>query len=83
MLRKPKAAGETEDGYGKTLFSRDRFALMADPLARLKGRFILSIYDVPQIRELFCGFKFREVGLTYSVSGRGTEAKVLIIAGKV
>lgn len=71
----------SEDDYGKTLFERDQFALMAERLAQLKGRFILSINDVPQIRELFSGFEFREVGLTYSISGKGTEAKELIITG--
>lgn len=71
----------SEDDYGKTMFERDQFALMAERLAQLKGRFILSINDVPQIRELFSGFEFREVGLTYSISGKGTEAKELIVTG--
>lgn len=69
----------SEDDYGKTLFDRDQFALMAERLAQLKGRFILSINDVPQIRELFSEFMFCKVNLTYSVSGKGTEAKELII----
>ena len=56
---------------------------MAERFAQLKGRFILSINDVPQIRELFIDFEFREVGLTYSVSGKGTAAKELIITNAV
>ena len=71
----------SEDDYGKTLFGRDQFALMADRLGRIKGRFIMSINDVPQIREIFSAFNFREVGLTYSISGKGTAAKELIITG--
>ncbi|WP_348625524.1 DNA adenine methylase [Pseudochrobactrum sp. B5] len=72
----------SEDDYGKTLFGRDQFALMADRLGRIKGRFIMSINDVPQIREIFIAFDFREVGLTYSISGKGTAAKELIITGR-
>lgn len=73
----------SEDDYGKALFDRNQFAMMADRLAQLKGRFILSINDVPLIRELFSGFELREVGLTYSVSGKGTEAKELIISNRL
>ena len=71
----------SEDDYGKTLFGRDQFALMAERLSRIKGRFIMSINDVPQIREMFSVFDYREVGLTYSISGKGTAAKELIISG--
>lgn len=72
----------SEDDYGKGLFDRDQFTVMAERLARLKGRFILSINDAPQIRALFGRFECRPVELRYSVSGgRGTEAKELIILG--
>lgn len=70
-----------EDDYGKAMFSQEEFAELAERLARLKGRFILSINDVPQIRELFVRFRFEEVGLSYSVSGAATEARELIIVG--
>jgi len=72
----------SEGDYGKALFGRDQFALMAERLGRLKGRFIMSINDVPEIRDLFAGFAMDEVGLRYSVSGgKGTPAKELIISG--
>jgi DNA adenine methylase len=58
-----------ENDYGKAMFSRDDFAAMAGCLKGLKGRFILSINDVPEIRETFAGFAFREVKTTYSVGG--------------
>lgn len=41
---------------------------MADRLRNLKRRSILSIHDVPEIRETFAGFRMEEV-LLYSVSG--------------
>jgi DNA adenine methylase len=72
----------SEDDYGAELFTRDQFAELADHLARLKGRFILSINDVPEIRTLFARFRFEEVSLTYSVSsGARTAARELIITG--
>jgi len=72
----------SEDDYGAELFTRDQFAELADKLACLKGRFILSINDVPDIRRLFARFRFEEVSLTYSVSsGAGTAARELIITG--
>lgn len=72
----------SEGDYGKTLFGRDQFALMADRLARLKGRFILSINDVPEVRETFAGFAIEAVSLRYSVSGgKGTAARELIVSG--
>lgn len=71
----------SEGDYGRELFARDQFALMAERLACLKGRFILSINDVPEIRSLFGRFAFEEVGLRYSVAGgAGVAARELIIS---
>lgn len=71
----------SEGDYGKQLFGRDQFALMAERLANLNGRFILSINDVPEIREVFGRFHFAEADLTYSINGgRGTAARELIIS---
>ena len=69
-----------EDDYGEGLFGPDQFALMAVDLARLQGRFVLSINDRPQIREIFAAFTLIEAETTYSVSDVGaTRAKELII----
>lgn len=72
----------SEGDYGADLFSRDQFALMAERLAGLKGRFILSINDHPEVRRIFDGFTFDTADLLYSISGgRGVEARELIITG--
>jgi DNA adenine methylase len=72
----------SEDYYGKALFGRDQFAAVAERLAKLKGRFILSINDVPEIRALFSGCQIQPVELPYSVAGgKGTNAQELIIEG--
>lgn len=69
----------TEDFYGAELFSRDDFAKVSDSLRQLRGRFILSINDVPEIRELFAWATIEAVELNYRLGGRPTPARELII----
>lgn len=65
-----------EDYYGENIFSREDFAALAAQLAEIKGRFILSINDTPEIRETFAGFHVMEVPTKYSVSGGGKQKDV-------
>lgn len=71
-----------EDDYGRGLFSADDFARLRDLLGSLQGRFILSINDTPEIREIFKGLPFEEVGLNYRLSGKVTPARELIISSR-
>jgi len=64
-----------EADYGKGLFDRDQFALMAKTLGSIQGAFVLSINDVPEIRELFAGFECEPVRLTYTVARGRPEGK--------
>ena len=59
-----------EDDYGKALFSRDRFEDLAEQLGRLRGHFILSLNDVPEVREVFGRFQLTEVKTSYSIAAR-------------
>jgi DNA adenine methylase len=68
-----------EQDYGP-VFGREDFARLADRLAMIKGRFVLSINDRPEIREIFGRFEIEAVGLTYSVGPGVTEARELIIS---
>lgn len=54
-----------ESLYGKDLFSCQDFSLMAERLPTIKGKFIMSINDVPEIRRIFHGLKIREIQTTY------------------
>ncbi len=58
-----------ENDYGKGMFGREEFAAMAEQLAAIKGRFILSINDTPEIRALFAGFDIEEVSCRYTIGG--------------
>ena len=72
-----------ENDYGKGMFGRDQFAAMAEVLINLKGAFILSINDRPEIRELFGAFHMDEVTLKYTVATAGaTDAKELIVSNR-
>lgn len=70
-----------EDYYGKNQFQRDEFAALADKLRQIKGRFILTLNDVPDIRSLFAWARIEPVRLNYTASGKATEAREVIITG--
>lgn len=61
-----------EGDYGPGLFSRERFEEMATQLAGLKGRFLLSLNDHPDVRSIFGRFHLTEVRVTYSVGSKKT-----------
>ena len=73
---------ETE-GYG-TDFGHDDYLAMADQLARIRGRFIVSINDTAFVRQAFAAFEIAEVQTTWTVSsgaaGRGMKVTELIIS---
>lgn len=73
-----------EDNYGPGLFAPTDHALLRDCLAAVQGRFILTINDVPEIRDLYADerFSIEPVGVTYGLSSSGpTQARELIITG--
>jgi len=70
-----------ENDYGKNIFSRDDFEALAIQMKAIKGQFILSINDVPEIRELFSWAKIEAVELNYSIGKlKGKRAGELIIS---
>jgi DNA adenine methylase len=70
-----------EGDYGP-IFSREDFARLAEVLATIQGRFLLSLNDVPGVREVFAAFDMEEVQTTYSVAKAGSKkAGELIISG--
>jgi DNA adenine methylase len=73
-----------EGDYGKELFTREEYAELAAVLARLKGRFIMTLNDVPEVRRTFAAFRLEPVQLTYSLAGnnKAKPARELIISGR-
>jgi DNA adenine methylase len=58
-----------EGDYGRDLFDRSQFDAMAEQLRGIKGRFILSLNDHPEVRRIFDGFAIEAVPVRYTVGG--------------
>lgn len=69
-----------ERDYGDDLFDREQFGAMADQLATLKGRFIVSLNDRPEVREIFKAFDIEAVTTSYSRKP-GAAREVIITGG--
>lgn len=65
-----------EGDYGKELFNRAEFEAMAGLLAGIKGRFILSINDRPEVRKTFAKFHLKPVQTTYTIAGADKAKQV-------
>ena len=63
-----------EGDYGPGMFSAEEFEEMAELLARMAGRFILSLNDHPDVRRIFGRFEILEAPTHYGVAGRGAQA---------
>ena len=65
-----------ENYYGDDVFYRSDFEKLRDVLAGIKGKFIMSMNDVPEIRKLYKEFRIKEVATTYSAAGADKKKKV-------
>lgn len=59
----------SEGDYGRDLFDRAQFPRMAEQLAGIEGRFLLSLNDHPDVRAIFAGFAMVELEVIYTVGG--------------
>lgn len=70
-----------ENDYGKGMFERADFDRLSTLLRGIKGRFILSLNDTPEVRNIFSSFNIEEVRTTYSVAkGKAKAAREVIIS---
>ncbi|MBK1868236.1 DNA adenine methylase [Aestuariivirga sp. YIM B02566] len=71
----------SEDDYGRKIFGRGDFQALADILAGLKGMFLLSVNDRPELREIFAAFEIKGVRTTYTVAkGPGQVAREILVS---
>lgn len=61
-------------GYGNS-FGEKEHLLLRDKLKSIKGKFLVTINDHPQIREWYKGFNIKEVGVNYSISRQDKARK--------
>ncbi|WP_251861030.1 DNA adenine methylase [Clostridium sp. Marseille-Q2269] len=69
------------DGYGNE-FGESEHLILRTKLKNLKGKFLLTINDHPQVKEWYEGFNMKEVEVNYSVSrekkARGKYKELII-----
>lgn len=76
----------SEDDYGRAIWTREDFARLADRLRQVKGRFLVSLNDVPDVRLAFRGCRLERVKTTYTLaknSGPAGGARELLISGPI
>jgi len=62
-------------------FKEEDFAQLESICRRLKGKFLLSINDVPEVRRLFAGYNIKEVELAYTAQKKtGNRYRELLIS---
>ena len=72
----------SEHYYGRGLFERADYERLAAALKALRGRFLMTLNDHPEVRRIFSGFPMEAAEVTYTVgSGNTTKAGELIISG--
>ncbi|MGH1579089.1 DNA adenine methylase [Planktotalea sp.] len=72
-----------EADYGKDQFDRASFAEMSKMLSKIQGVFVLSINDLPEVREIFSEFHLDEVSLKYTVGKeKALDATELIVSNR-
>ena len=70
-----------EDYYGKGIFTKDDFKSLSVILSSIKGKFILSLNDTPEIRKIYKNFRIETVTTSYTMGGgdkKKTVSEVLI-----
>lgn len=72
-----------EADYGKEMFARADFERMAELLAGVNGRFLMSINDRPEVRATFAAFHLTEFTTSYTINRdarSGGKANELLIS---
>ncbi|EAN6632871.1 DNA adenine methylase [Salmonella enterica] len=67
------------EGYGVE-FGLENYEHMADLAHRIKGKMIISVNDIPEMRQVFNGLNIHSVEINYSLAGKGTPRRELIIS---
>ncbi|PKO48996.1 MAG: restriction endonuclease subunit M [Betaproteobacteria bacterium HGW-Betaproteobacteria-4] len=62
------------EGYSVD-FNLDQYDRMAEIARSIKGNMIISVNDIPEMRQAFAGLTMTTVDITYTVGGSGNGAK--------
>lgn len=70
-----------ENDYGKGIFGQEDFTKLADQLAGIEGKFLLSLNDTPEVQEVFNSFEMETVKTKYTCGEKnGLSAGELLIS---
>ncbi|MDM1022081.1 DNA adenine methylase [Acinetobacter sp. VNK23] len=64
---------DCENVYGKGIWSRQDFYTLKEQLDGIKGKFILSLNDVPEVRELFQDYQVTHRKIRWSVNAKAAH----------
>ncbi|WP_038343018.1 DNA adenine methylase [Acinetobacter sp. A47] len=59
-----------ENDYGKQIWSKQDFYALKEQLDNIKGKFIVSLNDTPEVRDLFKDYKFQYKKIRWSVNNK-------------
>jgi DNA adenine methylase len=62
------------EGYGVP-FQLDEYSRIARALRTIKGKAVVSVNDIPEMRAAFAGFRTRRLAVTYSIGGAGRQKR--------
>ncbi|WP_316172388.1 DNA adenine methylase [Bradyrhizobium sp. SZCCHNRI2049] len=71
----------SEGDYGAGVFARADFARLTERLSTICGRFMLSVNDVAQTREVFAQFAIEPMSTRYTISGKWTDVAEILVTG--
>ncbi len=68
------------EGYGVD-FNLDQYARMAELAKTIKGKMVISVNDIPEMREAFSGLTMASLPITYTLGGgdKGVKSAELVI----
>ena len=67
------------EGYGVD-FNLDQYARMADLAKSIQGKMVISVNDIPEMREAFKGLTMESVGISYTVGGtKGRDKRAELV----
>lgn len=68
------------EGYGVD-FGLDQYARMAELARTIRGKMVISVNDIPEMRQAFSGLHMESIGITYTVGGgkKASKASELVI----
>ena len=62
------------EGYGVD-FGIEQYDRMAELARTIKGKMVISVNDIPEMRKAFAGLNMESVDITYTVGGQGKANK--------